>query len=175
MSKKADRHAKEARDNKLVRAGLLTAHAIWPSGLQVMQRKESPEWDRPAPLLCHPTIAGSLRHGPQNIHFLCRKIQIAIPCFASTDAKEACDDDNLDVGVSLRKACVGKCLGAVSFRPTNPLFSNLFVGGNAPPCPRGAAARVCALHRKETVGVSLRKACVGKCLGAVSLRPTNSH
>jgi hypothetical protein len=26
--------------------------------------------------------------------------------------------DNLDVGVSPRKACVGKSLGAVSFRPT---------------------------------------------------------
>ena len=29
---------------------------------------------------------------------------------------------NLDVGVRLRKACVGKCPGAVSFRPTNPFL-----------------------------------------------------
>ena len=57
--------------------------------------------------------------------------------------------DNLDVGVSLRKTCVEKMLWGSLIPTYESTFSDLFVGGNAPPCPRSADARVCALHRKD--------------------------
>ena len=50
-----------------------------------------------------------------------------LPALAAQLQGFAHSADNVDVGVSLRKACVGKYLGAVSFRPTHP---DLFVGRN---------------------------------------------
>jgi len=55
------------------------------------------------------------------------------------------------------------------------LLSLNIQGRNAPPCPRSEVARVCALRLNEwlllNVGVSLRKACVGRYHEAVSFRP----
>ena len=58
------------------------------------------------------------------------------------------------------------------------LLSLNIQGRNAPPCPRSAVVRVCALRLNEwlllNVGVSLRKACVGRCHEAVSFRRTTN-
>ena len=80
---------------------------------------------------------------------------------------------NADVGVSLRKACVGKYFGAVSFRPTHPdLFGGIcFRCGLCHSCMvepcRAESASVADSADNADVEVNLRKACVGKRLGAV--------
>ena len=88
------------------------------------------------------------------------------PCRAES-ASVADSANNIDVGVSLRKACVGKRLGAVSFRATSCEPGVEIV--------RRAEWRVFRHSANNVdVGVSPRKACVGNCLVAVSFRPTNT-
>jgi len=107
---------------------------------------------------------------------------LSLPALAVQLPGFARSTENVDVGVSLRRACVGRRHEAVSLHSFAGILSDLrttncelvfFVGRNALAYLEALLPGFAHSAENVDVGVRLRRACVGRRHETVSFRPTN--